>query len=56
MNITNQFEVECLKCLDSGEYYDGKKMVTCDCGSGKKLKKENDDKGKVSEETKPTSG
>ncbi len=43
MNITDQFEVDCLKCLDSGEYFDGRKMVTCTCNAGKKLKEKNGD-------------
>lgn len=35
MNITDDFDVECLTCLDTGEYYNGTKMVTCTCKKGK---------------------
>lgn len=45
MNITEEFDVNCAHCLDTGEYYDGKKMVTCHCNAGKKLKKDDDKKG-----------
>ena len=54
MNITDQFEVDCLKCLDSGEYFDGRKMVTCTCNAGKKLKEKNgdDSEGGIPEKSK----
>ena len=42
MTITHDFDVNCDQCLDTGEYFDGKKMITCYCDAGKKLKKEND--------------
>lgn len=50
MNITDQFEVDCTQCLDTGEYYDGKKMVKCTCDAGKKLKDGDDSEGGISKE------
>lgn len=45
MNITEDFDVNCPHCLDTGEYFDGKKMVVCRCKEGKKIKKDDDKKG-----------
>lgn len=43
MNITDDFDVNCTQCLDTGEYFNGKEMLICSCEAGKKIKEDGDD-------------
>lgn len=42
MNITDDFDVNCTQCLDTGEYFNGKEMLICSCEAGKKIKEDGD--------------
>lgn len=36
---TESLDIECMQCMDTGEYFNGEKMKTCKCGRKTKSKK-----------------